>query len=172
MPNRLSATMRVSELPSFLRAGDALVFNDTKVIPAQLEGVRHREGAGGQQVSATLHMRVGASRWKAFCKPGKRIKVGDRIAFGHGGESCFLGQLDCTVEEKGEGGEVTLAFDLSGPALDEAIASVGHIPLPPYIAAKRPDDDTRPHRLPDDLCPRGRCRRSAHRRPAFHATTS
>jgi S-adenosylmethionine:tRNA ribosyltransferase-isomerase len=131
----------VGELPSFLRAGDALVFNDTKVIPAQLEGVRHREGAGGQQVSATLHMRVGANRWKAFSKPGKRIKVGDRIAFGHGGESCFLGQLDCTVEEKGEGGEVTLAFDLSGPALDEAIASVGHIPLPPYIAAKRPDDE-------------------------------
>ncbi|MBB4232050.1 tRNA preQ1(34) S-adenosylmethionine ribosyltransferase-isomerase QueA [Rhizobium mongolense] len=130
----------VSDLPSFLRAGDALVFNDTKVIPAQLEGIRHREGAGGQQVSATLHMRVGASRWKAFSKPGKRIKIGDRIAFGHDGESCFLGQLDCTVEEKGEGGEVTLAFDLSGPALDEAIAAVGHIPLPPYIAAKRPDD--------------------------------
>lgn len=132
---------RVSDLPSFLKAGDALVFNDTKVIPAQLEGIRHREGAGGQQVSATLHMRVGANRWKAFAKPGKRIKVGDRIAFGHGGESCLLGALDCTVEEKGEGGEVTLAFDLSGPALDEVIHSVGHIPLPPYIAAKRAEDE-------------------------------
>ncbi|MFS2154376.1 tRNA preQ1(34) S-adenosylmethionine ribosyltransferase-isomerase QueA [Rhizobium sp. Rhizsp42] len=131
----------VSDLPSFLKAGDALVFNDTKVIPAQLEGIRHREGAGGQQVSATLHMRVGANRWKAFAKPGKRIKVGDRIAFGHGGESCLLGALDCTVEEKGEGGEVTLAFDLSGPALDEVIHSVGHIPLPPYIAAKRAEDE-------------------------------
>ncbi|WP_112974079.1 MULTISPECIES: tRNA preQ1(34) S-adenosylmethionine ribosyltransferase-isomerase QueA [unclassified Rhizobium] len=132
---------RVSDLPSFLKAGDALVFNDTKVIPAQLEGIRYREGAGGQQVSATLHMRVGANRWKAFAKPGKRIKVGDRIAFGHGGESCLLGSLDCTVEEKGEGGEVTLAFDLSGPALDEVIHSVGHIPLPPYIAAKRAEDE-------------------------------
>lgn len=131
----------VSDLPSFLKAGDALVFNDTKVIPAQLEGIRHREGAGGQQVSATLHMRVGANRWKAFARPGKRIKLGDRIAFGHSAESCFLGQLDCTVVEKGEAGEVTLAFDLSGPALDEAIASVGHIPLPPYIAAKRPEDE-------------------------------
>ncbi|MEK1904009.1 MAG: S-adenosylmethionine:tRNA ribosyltransferase-isomerase, partial [Rhizobium sp.] len=131
----------VSDLPSFLRAGDALVFNDTKVIPAQLEGIRHREGAGGQQVSATLHMRIGASKWKAFAKPGKRIKEGDRIAFGHGGESCMIGSLDATVEEKGEAGEVTLAFDLSGPALDEAIASVGHIPLPPYIAAKRPEDE-------------------------------
>jgi S-adenosylmethionine:tRNA ribosyltransferase-isomerase len=131
----------VRDLPNFLKPGDALVFNDTKVIPAQLEGIRHREGAGGQQVSATLHMRVGANRWKAFAKPGKRIKEGDRIAFGHSGESCFLGQLDCTVVEKGDAGEVTLAFDLSGPALDEAIATVGHIPLPPYIAAKRPEDE-------------------------------
>ena len=132
---------RVFDLPSFLRAGDALVFNDTKVIPAQLEGIRHREGAGGQQVSATLHMRIGANKWKAFAKPGKRIKEGDRIAFGHGGESCMIGSLDATVEEKGDAGEVTLAFDLSGPALDEAIAGVGHIPLPPYIAAKRPEDE-------------------------------
>ncbi|GAA3073017.1 tRNA preQ1(34) S-adenosylmethionine ribosyltransferase-isomerase QueA [Rhizobium viscosum] len=132
---------RVFDLPFFLRTGDALVFNDTKVIPAQLEGIRHREGAGGQQVSATLHMRIGANKWKAFAKPGKRIKEGDRIAFGHSGESCMIGSLDATVEEKGEAGEVTLAFDLSGPALDEAIAGVGHIPLPPYIAAKRPEDE-------------------------------
>lgn len=135
------ADHHVGDLATFLRAGDALVFNDTKVIPAQLEGIRHREGAGGQQVSATLHMRVGASRWKAFAKPGKRIKVGDRISFGHEGSSCLLGKLECTVEEKGEGGEVTLAFDLSGPALDEAIHSVGHVPLPPYIAAKRAEDE-------------------------------
>lgn len=132
---------RISDLPDFLRAGDALVFNDTKVIPAQLEGVRHREGAGGQQVSATLHMRIGPSRWKAFAKPGKRIKIGDRISFGHDGNSCLLGKLECTVEEKSEGGEITLAFDLSGPMLDEAIHSVGHIPLPPYIAAKRAEDE-------------------------------
>lgn len=130
----------VGDLPGFLEPGDALVFNDTRVIPAQLEGIRHRDGAGGQQVSATLHMRIAANRWKAFAKPGKRIKVGDRIAFGHGGNACLLGRLEATVEEKGEGGEVTLRFDLSGPALDEAIASVGHIPLPPYIASKREDD--------------------------------
>lgn len=134
------ADHRVLELPNFLRAGDALVFNDTKVIPAQLEGIRHREGAGGQQVSATLHMRTAPDVWKAFAKPGKRIKIGDRIEFGHGGNACLLGALTATVEEKGEGGEVTLRFDLSGPALDEAIAVVGHIPLPPYIAAKRPED--------------------------------
>jgi S-adenosylmethionine:tRNA ribosyltransferase-isomerase len=132
---------RVSELADFLKPGDALVFNDTKVIPAQLEGVRHRDGAGGQQVSATLHMRTEPDVWKAFAKPGKRIKIGDRIEFGHSAETCQLGSLMATVEEKGEGGEVTLRFDLSGPALDEAIMSVGHIPLPPYIAAKRAEDE-------------------------------
>ncbi|MGF9691397.1 tRNA preQ1(34) S-adenosylmethionine ribosyltransferase-isomerase QueA [Rhizobium sp. 0TCS1.26] len=130
----------VRDLPSLLRAGDALVFNDTKVIPAQLEGVRSRDGAPDLAVSATLHMRVAADRWKAFARPGKRLKTGDRIRFGHSGESCAIGQLDAVLEAKGEGGEVTLRFDLSGPALDEAIMAVGHIPLPPYIAAKRPED--------------------------------
>ena len=130
----------VRDLPSFLKPGDALVFNDTKVIPAQLEGVRSREGAPDLAVSATLHMRVAPDRWKAFAKPGKRLKIGDRIRFGHSGETCALGTLDAVLEEKGEGGEVTLHFDLSGPALDEAIMAVGHIPLPPYIAAKRPED--------------------------------
>ncbi|MDE1158625.1 MAG: tRNA preQ1(34) S-adenosylmethionine ribosyltransferase-isomerase QueA [Neorhizobium sp.] len=125
---------QVFDLPSFLKPGDALVFNDTKVIPAQLEGVRHREGAGGQQVSATLHMRTEPDVWKAFAKPGKRIKIGDRIAFG------AQGDVTATVTEKGEGGEVSLRFDLSGPALDAAIMAVGHIPLPPYIAAKRDED--------------------------------
>jgi S-adenosylmethionine:tRNA ribosyltransferase-isomerase len=125
---------QVFDLPSFLKPGDALVFNDTKVIPAQLEGIRHREGAGGQQVSATLHMRTEPDVWKAFAKPGKRIKVGDRITFGTEGD------VTATIEEKGEGGEVSLRFDLSGPALDEAIMAVGHIPLPPYIAAKRAED--------------------------------
>ncbi|MGG6893465.1 tRNA preQ1(34) S-adenosylmethionine ribosyltransferase-isomerase QueA [Rhizobium sp. BR 315] len=143
-PNNEANTLsdhQVRDLPSFLRPGDAMVFNDTRVIPAQLEGIRHREGAPGQQVSATLHMRVAPDRWKAFAKPGKRIKIGDRIQFGHGENVCALGTLDATVEDKGEGGEITLRFDLSGPALDEAIATVGHIPLPPYIAAKRPEDE-------------------------------
>src|ERR1700712_1408566 len=132
---------RVTDLPSFLRPGDAVVFNDTRVIPAQLEGTRHREGAPPQQVSTTLHMRVASDCWKAFAKPGKRIKIGDRIQFGHTENACMLGALDATVTEKGEGGDITLQFDLSGPSLDEAIAGVGHIPLPPYIAAKRPEDE-------------------------------
>ncbi len=77
-------------------------------------------------------MRIAGDRWKAFAKPGKRIKPGDRIAFG---------TLWATVENKGEGGEVTLHFDATGPELDGAIATVGHIPLPPYIASKRAEDE-------------------------------
>jgi S-adenosylmethionine:tRNA ribosyltransferase-isomerase len=123
-----------------LQPGDALVFNDTKVIPAQLEGMRERDG-NISQVSATLHMRTGPDRWKAFLRPAKRVKEGDRIRFGHSGSSCFLGTLDATVAEKGDAGEVLLVFDLSGAMLDEAIASVGHIPLPPYIASKRAEDE-------------------------------
>jgi S-adenosylmethionine:tRNA ribosyltransferase-isomerase len=86
-------------------------------------------------------MRTAPDRWLAFMRPGKRIAAGDRIHFGHDGNSCFLGQLDATVLEKGEGGEVLLGFDVSGPFLDEALHAVGHIPLPPYIASKRDDDE-------------------------------
>ncbi|WP_343314209.1 tRNA preQ1(34) S-adenosylmethionine ribosyltransferase-isomerase QueA [Brucella sp. BE17] len=130
----------VCDLPDFLEAGDALVFNDTKVIPAQLEGSRERNG-NVSQVSATLHMRTGPDRWKAFLRPAKRVKQGDRIRFGHSGSSCFLGALDATVTEKGDAGEALLVFALSAAALDEAIAAVGHIPLPPYIASKRAEDE-------------------------------
>lgn len=130
----------VSDLPGLLRQGDALVFNDTKVIPAQLSGIRRR-GDAAAQVDATLHMRVGPDRWLAFMRPAKRVAPGDRIQFGHGGNTCFLGALDATVAEKHDAGEVLLAFDLSGPLLDEALHVVGHVPLPPYIASKRADDE-------------------------------
>jgi S-adenosylmethionine:tRNA ribosyltransferase-isomerase len=130
----------VRDLPSILRPGDALVFNDTKVIPAQLEGARERDGTIAH-IDATLHMRTGADRWKAFVRPAKRLQEGDRIRFGHSGGACFLGTLDATVLEKGEGGEALLGFDLSGPLLDEAIHAAGHVPLPPYIASKRAEDE-------------------------------
>ncbi|MBL0372878.1 tRNA preQ1(34) S-adenosylmethionine ribosyltransferase-isomerase QueA [Rhizobium sp. KVB221] len=125
----------VRDLVTLLLPGDVLVFNDTKVIPAQLEGTRIR-GDNIVPVSATLHMRTAADRWKAFAKPGKRIKEGDILRFGTGDDA-----LDATVLEKGDAGEVTLGFGVSGPALDTAIATVGHIPLPPYIASKRREDD-------------------------------
>ncbi len=130
----------VSDLPSLLNPGDVLVFNDTKVIPAQLSGIRRR-GEATARVDATLHMRVAPDQWLAFVRPGKRVAAGDRIQFGHSGDACLLGALDATVLEKHDGGEVLLGFDFSGPALDEALHAVGHIPLPPYIASKRPEDD-------------------------------
>jgi S-adenosylmethionine:tRNA ribosyltransferase-isomerase len=130
----------VNELPDLLRPGDALVFNDTKVIPAQLVGTRQR-GEATATVEATLHMRAGPDRWKAFLRPAKRVAVGERIIFGHDGRVCLLGTLEATVAEKGEGGEALLVFDFSGPILDEAIMAVGHVPLPPYIASKRPEDE-------------------------------
>lgn len=131
---------RVSDLPELLSPGDALVFNDTKVIPAQLEGVRFR-GDAQSRVDATLHMRVGQDSWKAFLRPAKRVQAGDRIAFGHTGNLCLMGTLNAVVEEKGEAGEALLRFELGGAALDEALHQVGHIPLPPYIASKRPEDE-------------------------------
>ncbi len=130
----------VGDLPSLLQPGDLLVFNDTKVIPAQLIGMRRR-GDAVAEIDATLHMRVAPDRWKAFVKPAKRLAVGDRVSFGHDSNACFLGKLEATVAEKGEAGEVTFAFDLSGVFLDEAMHAVGHVPLPPYIASKRPDDE-------------------------------
>ena len=129
----------VQDLPSFLRQGDVLVFNDTKVIPAQLTGQRRR-GDAVSEIDVTLHMRTAPDRWKAFARPAKRLKAGDRIEFGHSGSMCLAGSLWAEVIEKGEAGEVTLAFDLSGPMLDEALHAVGHIPLPPYIASKRAED--------------------------------
>ena len=129
----------VRDLPGLLRPGDALVFNDTRVIPARLLGLRRR-GEAVARVEATLHQRVAPDRWLAFLKPGKRVAPGDRISFGHDASVCLLGALDATVVEKREGGEVLLAFDLSGPMLDDAVRDAGHMPLPPYIASKRAED--------------------------------
>ena len=131
----------VRDAPSLFRAGDLLVFNDTRVIPARLKGVRDRDG-NVVSVEATLLKRLSPSRWSAFAKPGKRLKEGDRIRFGESADrACLLGSLDATVIAKGEDGEITLGFDLAGPALDAAIAVAGVMPLPPYIAAKRAEDE-------------------------------
>jgi S-adenosylmethionine:tRNA ribosyltransferase-isomerase len=144
-PGAPLADLAVSDLPGQLRAGDLLVLNDTKVIPARLKGVRHR-AESRVAVEATLHRRLSPHAWTAFMRPGKRLAVGDRVAFGESSagqavdRACLLGALDATVKVKGEGGEVTLSFDLSGPDLDAAIAERGDMPLPPYIAAKRGED--------------------------------
>jgi S-adenosylmethionine:tRNA ribosyltransferase-isomerase len=140
-PGQPLADLQVRDLPGELRAGDILVLNDTRVIPARLSGRRFR-GESVVAVEATLHKRVAPDRWSAFMRPGKRLAAGDRVSFGETDDrACALGALDATVIEKGEGGEILLAFDLAGPALDEAIKARGAMPLPPYIAAKRPEDE-------------------------------
>jgi S-adenosylmethionine:tRNA ribosyltransferase-isomerase len=128
------------DLPGLLRAGDALVLNDTKVIPAELRGERVR-GDDAARIAATLIKRIDPSRWRALTRPAKRLRAGDRVRFGATSDNaCLAAGLDATVEEREEG-EVLLRFDLAGPFLDEAIVGIGHVPLPPYIAAKRPEDD-------------------------------
>jgi S-adenosylmethionine:tRNA ribosyltransferase-isomerase len=135
-----NAHAHVRDLPEVLRAGDVLVVNDTKVIAAELHGERVRDGAAAG-LSVTLIKRLGPSRWQALARGAKKLAEGDRVRFGAMADAaCLIAGLDATVAAKGEAGEVELAFDLSGPALDEAIAAIGHVPLPPYIAAKRRDD--------------------------------
>ena len=130
----------IADLPQWLKPGDQLVVNDTKVIAAQLSG--RRIGRPTEpKVEATLIKRLDASRWQALVRPAKKLAVGDGIRFGNEGRVCLLGNLDATVEAKGEEGEVTLSFSFHGPVLDQAIADVGSPPLPPYIASKRTPDD-------------------------------
>ncbi|KAB2941059.1 MAG: tRNA preQ1(34) S-adenosylmethionine ribosyltransferase-isomerase QueA [Hyphomicrobium sp.] len=126
----------VRDLPDLLRAGDALVFNDTRVIPAALAGVRRR-GELEAHIAVTLIERLGPARWRALARPAKRLHEGDRLQFGHSGNVCLAGALDATVAARGENGEVDIDFDLSGSELDAVIAAVGEMPLPPYIAGRR-----------------------------------
>jgi S-adenosylmethionine:tRNA ribosyltransferase-isomerase len=129
------------DLPELLRPGDALVLNDTRVIAARLLGWRVRDERA-VVVEATLHKRLAPERWSAFMRPGKRLAVGDRIAFGMPEDrGCSLTGLAATVARKGEGGEVDLVFELAGPDLDHAIDDHGRMPLPPYIAARRAEDE-------------------------------
>ena len=137
-PNGDLTDAHVRDLPEFLRAGDALVVNDTRVIAARLEGVRVR-GEAIASIEATLIERVDDCRWRALARPAKRLKIGERIRFGEASEStaCLLAALDAEVEDKGEAGEVLLRFEFTGAALDEAIERLGAPPLPPYIASRR-----------------------------------
>jgi S-adenosylmethionine:tRNA ribosyltransferase-isomerase len=127
----------VADLPELLRPGDALVFNDTRVMRAALVGVRQR-GESSTTIALNLHRRIDASRWRAFARPARRLTVGDHIHFGHDGRVCLLGSLDATVTATGEGGEVELAFSLHDAYLDQAIEALGDPPLPPYITRRRP----------------------------------
>ncbi len=140
-PGSALADRTFKDLPDLLRPRDVLVLNDTRVLNAALHGLRPARAAGGggpAHIEANLHKRLDEARWRAFVRPAKRLRVGDVIHFGQTGDAaCLASVLDARVCEKHEGGEVTLAFDLCGTVLDEAIERAGHMPLPPYIARKR-----------------------------------
>jgi S-adenosylmethionine:tRNA ribosyltransferase-isomerase len=121
----------VRDLAGFLRPGDRLVFNDTRVIPARLEGLRERPGAEGARVEVTLMEARPEGGWEAMAKPLKKLRPGDRISFGAG--------LSAEVAAR-SADRVTLAFDRAGEEFDAALATAGAMPLPPYIAARRAPD--------------------------------
>lgn len=128
------------DLPSLLKPGDILVFNDTRVIPAQLSGRRRHRG-GEAKIAVTLHKRTGAASWLAFARPAKKLRAGDEIVFSAAFRATFSAPLHATVAEKGEGGEVTLAFDREGDHLDAALRQFGAMPLPPYLQSLRAIDE-------------------------------
>jgi S-adenosylmethionine:tRNA ribosyltransferase-isomerase len=120
----------VSDLVEILRPGDVLVVNDTRVLPAELKGMRIR-GDNRAHVAFNLHRRIDAHTWRAFARPAKRLKLLDKLDLGDDGS------LRATLTGKGETGEVTIQFELGGAELDEAVKAHGAMPLPPYIEAKR-----------------------------------
>jgi len=124
------ADRTVADLPDLLRPGDLLLANDTRVIPARLDGRR-----GDAKIEVTLHKREADAVWRAFARPAKKLRPGDRIRFAE--------DLSADVTAKGEAGEVTLAFDRAGPELMTALVAHGRMPLPPYIkrASADPEDD-------------------------------
>jgi S-adenosylmethionine:tRNA ribosyltransferase-isomerase len=119
---------QVLDLPSLLRPGDVLVFNDTRVIPAQLEGRR-----GEASIGATLHKREGLREWWAFVRNAKRIREGDLIEFGGG--------VQASAVRRDQAGAILLAFHGDEP-VEVLVERAGRMPLPPYIASKREADAT------------------------------
>ena len=126
----------VRDLPALLRAGDCLVFNDTRVIPAQLEGLRgarddDAQSASGARIGATLHKREGPRRWRAFIRNAKRLREGEAIDFGQG--------VSAVASDRAEDGSFALDFAGDEP-VELLLERCGRMPLPPYIASKRPTD--------------------------------
>ncbi len=125
----------VRDLPGYLRPGDRLVLNDTKVIPARLTGRRHRKSQDGEtsaQIEATLLEPLADGRWQALLKPLKKVRDGEEILFSD--------DLSAIVEARSDGA-ATLAFNLVGDDFDAALNAAGAMPLPPYIAGRRAADE-------------------------------
>jgi S-adenosylmethionine:tRNA ribosyltransferase-isomerase len=122
----------VRDLPDFLKRGDALVLNDTKVFPARLRGLRTGRNQTEAKIEIMLHRRIAPDAFLAFARPARKLEVGDRV---------MLGQtLEATIAGRGEGGEVEVRFAQTGLDLDTAIGAQGEMPLPPYIAGRRKTD--------------------------------
>ena len=124
----------VRDVPHYLSAGDVMVFNDTRVLPAALKGVRPARDAAGQDVTCDVNLtqKVDDRHWRALARPGRRLKPGDTIT--------FSGGYSAQIVERLEGGEIALAFSVSGDALTDALEAHGAMPLPPYIARRRAAD--------------------------------
>ena len=126
----------VRDLPGLLRQGDLLVFNDTKVIPARLKGVRAgTEGRQDVSLEALLIRDLGLGRWLSFARPTKRLRLGDAITFANG--------LTARVDAKHEDGSIVLAFGKSGHEFLTALEQTGAVPLPPYIRGGTADAQDR-----------------------------
>ena len=127
LPDRLDDLI-VRDLPGLLRAGDLMVFNDTRVIPARLKG---RRGTAG--IEATLHEQTGPDSWNAFVRPAKKLTAGDVVVWAE--------DFSAEVIAKGEAGEVSFRFNVAGPDLLAALERYGVMPLPPYIKREQGADD-------------------------------
>ncbi|KEO91320.1 S-adenosylmethionine tRNA ribosyltransferase [Erythrobacter longus] len=119
----------VLDLPKMLRPGDVLVFNDTRVLPAQLEG---RRVGGEARIGATLHKRLDLRRWQAFVRNAKRVKEGDQLIFGGG--------VTAIAQDRFKDGSITLFFEGDEP-VEVLLDRAGTMPLPPYIALRRGVDE-------------------------------
>lgn len=124
----------VRDLPRYLKAGDVLVFNDTRVLPAALKGVRPARDGASRDVEVDLNLieDQGDGRWLALARPGRRLKEGDEIRFADG--------FSARIAARREGGEVLISFEGGGSGLHAALDAHGAMPLPPYIARRRPAD--------------------------------
>lgn len=125
--------LTVADLPNQFVEGDRLVLNDTKVIPARLFGIRHRDGSGGAKIDVTLLEPQADGSWAALIKPLKKVKDGEVITFSDDLSAELISRAD---------GQALLKFNLTGDDFDAALNATGAMPLPPYIAAKRPADES------------------------------
>ena len=128
--NRRIEHRRISDLPEYLTAGDTLLVNDTRVIPARLFGQRLRQ-SGPARIEILLHRRLSDDTYSALARPARKLAAGDAVRFG---------DLQGEVVGRGEAGEAEIRFAVGGAALDRAILAAGEMPLPPYIAGKRKAD--------------------------------